>query len=114
MKRDQIERVIDKKVDDLYEQNYSNDDIIKELCKSKNNMTKVLEKSGSSFDDFENMDFDAITPLKTRYLVQYIKHCNHNINNVNWIDKNRYKFLLDDNKIFKLLKLKNKLKNSII
>jgi hypothetical protein len=74
------------------------------------NFTRVLTKDSVDIDKMLELNFDDISPIRTRYGVTYIKHCKKRIKDLDWIRDNKFKFKgLSNTQIFKLIKLKEKL-----
>lgn len=86
---------------------------------------RLLEKSGKYIASLQQNDplinieellkkesFGDINPIRTRYLICYIKHSNKRVKDLGWIRDNKWKFSkfnLNDRELFKLIKLKDKL-----
>lgn len=88
--------------------------------------SRLLEKSGKYITSLKQNDplidieellkkesFSDINPIRTRYLICYIKHSNKRVKDLGWIRDNKWKFtkfnLTNDREFFKLIKLKDKL-----
>lgn len=119
MQKEQIENMIDKKIEKYLSEKASCKETILgmsvELYKMSTNMSKTLSKTvtgdGSilTVEHFDGIDFFDINPVRVRYLVHYIKHCKRRRNDLTWLLNKGRTLRKNNSEMFKLLKFKEKI-----
>lgn len=110
MEKSGIYNMIDRRIIESFSMGLSIDIVKLELGTKINNFTKVFEKDSISVDSLINLPFNELGPARTRYGITYIKHCKKRLNDLTWIEKNKFKFkLFSNSQIFGLVQLKDKL-----
>lgn len=109
MKKEQIENMIDKKIEKSISEGKSSADIAAELQTMAGNIAKTLARQGFAMSDFEGKRFDEIEPIRTRYVVHYVRHCVKRIKDQIWIIKKGSALGKSKQEMFKLLKFKEKM-----
>ena len=113
MRKESISFLIDKSISEAYINGFSHLSIIALLFTKMTNLKNVLhkEKPEIILEDLALVeDWTSITPIRARYTVFYVEHCNKRVDDVRWIEKNKYKFTkFSNSQIFNLVKLKEKL-----
>lgn len=109
MKKEQIEVMIDKKIEkSLSEKSYIST-ITEELDRMSSSMIKTLAKIDVNLEDYIDVDFDLIEPIRVRYVVHYVKHCRKRKLDLKWLLKKRVELKKTGPEMFKLMKFKEKM-----
>ena len=109
MKKEQIENMIDKKIEKSLSEKETVANIMEELNRMSNNIAKTLAKIEVSVDDFDGMEFDVIEPVRVRYVVHYVRHCRKRRADLVWLLRKSLQLRKSNPEMFKLLKLKEKM-----
>lgn len=109
MKKEQIENMIDKKIEKSLSEKETLTNIMEELNRMSNNIAKTLSKIEVSVDDFDGMEFDVIEPVRVRYVVHYVRHCRKRRADLVWLMRKGIKLGKTNPEMFKLLKFKEKM-----
>ena len=109
MKKEQIENMIDKKIEKSLYEKETLSTIVEELGRMSNNIAKTLSKIEVSVDDFDGLDFDVIEPVRVRYVVHYVRHCIKRKVDLVWLLKKSIELKKTNPEMFKLLKFKGKM-----
>ena len=109
MKKEQIENMIDKKIEKSLSEKENISTIIEELNRMSSNIAKTLAKIEVCVDDFDGVEFDAIEPVRVRYVVHYVRHCRKRKPDLMWLLKKRVELKKTGPEMFKLLKFKEKM-----
>jgi len=89
--------------------------ICKELNTRCNNMIKSIEKKDEDLSIFSNIFLGFLSPdsekvdKRIKYMYNYITYAKKQIDNLKWIEKNKSKFNLTNEKLYKLSLFKEKL-----
>ena len=109
MKKEQIEVMIDKKIEkSLSEKSYIST-ITEELDRMSSSMIKTLVKIDIKLEHYIDIDFDLIEPIRVRYVVHYVKHCRKRKHDLIWLQKKRVELKKTGPEMFKLMKFKEKM-----
>lgn len=109
MKKEQIETMIDKKIEKSLSENSYISTITEELNRMSASMIKTLVKIDIRLEDYINIDFDLIEPIRVRYVVHYVKHCRKRKHDLIWLQKKRVALKKTGPEMFKLMKFKEKM-----
>ena len=109
MKKEQIENMIDKKIEKSLSEKETIFAIKQELSRMSENISKTLAKIEVSVDDFDGMEFDVIEPIRVRYVVHYVRHCRKRKEDLVWMLKKSIELRKNEPEMFKLLKFKEKM-----
>ena len=109
MKKEQIENMIDKKIEKSLSEKETVANIMEELNRMSNNIAKTLAKIEVSVDDFDGMEFDVIEPVRVRYVVHYVRHCRKRRADLVWLLRKSLQLRKTNPEMFKLLKFKEKM-----
>ena len=109
MKKEQIENMIDKKIEKSLSEKETLSTIVEELNRMSNNIAKTLAKIEVSVDDFDGVDFDVIEPVRVRYVVHYVRHCRKRKTDLVWLLRKSVQLKKTNPEMFKLLKFKEKM-----
>lgn len=109
MKKEQIENMIDKKIEKSISEDKSPAQLMDELHVMATNIGKTLVKQGYSMGQFEGVEFEAIEPIRIRYVVHYVRHCSKRMKDVVWMTKKRIKLGKSKQEMFSLLKFKERM-----
>lgn len=109
MKKEQIENMIDKKIEKSLSEKETVTNIMEELNRMSNNIAKTLAKNEVSVDDFDGVEFDIIEPVRVRYVVHYVRHCKKRRADLVWLLRKSIQLKKTNPEMFKLLKFKEKM-----
>ena len=109
MKKEQIENMIDKKIEKSLSEKETVTNIMEELNRMSNNIAKTLAKNEVSVDDFDGVEFDIIEPVRVRYVVHYVRHCRKRRADLVWLLRKSLQLRKTNPEMFKLLKFKEKM-----
>lgn len=110
MKKESIHESIDKQIIESLTQGHAIPIVQSNLNIKIKNFTTTLSKDSIDLEKMFELDYDDISPIRTRYGVAYIKHCKKRIEDLEWLSKNKFKFRhLSSSQVFNLIKLKEKL-----
>ena len=109
MKKEQIENMIDKKIEKSLSEKENISTIMEELGRMSNNIAKTLAKIEVRVDDFDGVDFDVIEPVRVRYVVHYVRHCRKRKTDLVWLLRMSVQLKKKNPEMFKLLKFKEKM-----
>lgn len=116
MKRETIRDLIDKKIVQLLDDSKSISYIQTELKGKTERFTEILRNNipeGINPSILLSMDYDSIPSSydrKVGYCVFYIRHCNHRIDDLGWMIKNRSNlYRYNDKKLFSLIKFRERI-----
>lgn len=122
MKKDAVERIIDKMISKSFIEGQSPVDIIKDLEKRSKNIFRIIDKEKidmSSLFGFLMGDIDIENesiPKRVKYAYFYVNHCNKRIKDIKWVIKKRTDLFImsrkyTDRNVFDLISLKERLSN---
>lgn len=109
MKKEQIENMIDKKIEKSLSEKETISTITEELNRMSTNIAKTLAKNEVSVEDYMGMDFDSIEPIRVRYVVHYVRHCRKRKSDLVWLLAKSIELRKTNPEMFKLLKFKEKM-----
>ena len=109
MKKEQIENMIDKKIEKSLSEKETVSNIMEELNRMSNNIAKTLAKIEVGVDDFDGLEFDVIEPVRVRYVVHYVRHCRKRRLDLVWLLRKSIQLKKTNPEMFKLLKFKEKM-----
>lgn len=110
MDKNRIHDMVDRKISESFRQGATIDSIQSELRIRIKNFTTTITKDGVTVDELKDKDFSEIQPIRHRYGITYIKHCQKRIVDLNWIIYNKPKFRgYPNSKIFKMIQFKEKI-----
>lgn len=114
MTKERINDMVDKRIIDAFNEGLSIGAVKSDLKVRINNFTMTIVKDGIKVSDLYNKEFLEVEPLRHRYGITYIKHCEKRINDLNWINERRGSFKDQSNsKMFNLIKFKDKISSNI-
>lgn len=115
MKSIDIRNLIDGLILKHLYQNKSKDDDLESLTKDLDyrykTIFKAAEKDYKTIDNLLSTNIDDIK-FNLKYVFYYVYHCKQRIEDLNWMIRNKEKFNYTYIKMFKLIKLKDKLKKN--
>ena len=109
MKKEQIENMIDKKIEKSLTEKESISTVMEELSRMSTNIEKSLAKIEVCVEDFNGVEFDAIEPVRVRYVVHYVRHCTKRKRDLVWLLRKSIQLKKTNPEMFKLLKFKEKM-----
>jgi hypothetical protein len=109
MKKEQIENMIDKKIEKSFTDGLSVSSVMEELSRMSNNLGKTLDKMNLDINRFDGHDFDNIEPIRARYVVHYVRHCERRKGDMVWLVRKKAVLNKTSEQMFKLLKFKEKM-----
>jgi len=109
MKKEQIENMIDKKIEKSISEGKTASQLMDELHVMATNIGKTLAKQGYSMEQFDGMEFDSIDPIRIRYVVHYVRHCGRRMKDIVWMTRKRIKLGKSKQEMFSLLKFKERM-----
>lgn len=110
MDKNRIHDMVDRKISESFRDGFSVGAIQSDLRVRIKNFTNTITKDGISVDELKDKEFSEIQPIRHRYGITYIKHCQKRIVDLNWIIYNKPKFRgYSNSKIFKMIQFKEKL-----
>jgi hypothetical protein len=112
MRKEQIENLIDKKIENYFSTGSTTFNVVDSLRESSKNIVKVLERDGFSFEDAQKMEWDKIDKVRVKYAVHYVKHSTKRISDMDWIRKKHGILSISNYVIWKHLKFREFLLNS--
>lgn len=113
MTKERINDMVDKRIMDAFNEGLSIGAVKSELKVRINNFTMTIVKDGIQVSDLYDKEFSEVQPLRHRYGITYIKHCEKRISDLNWINDKRGSFKDQSNsKMFSLVKFKDKILSS--
>lgn len=117
MKKEQIEIMIDKKIETKFSTGSVVNGVIYDLNIMMDNIGKVLKRDGFTIDDYKDVQWDDIDKVRVKYAVHYIKHCKKRITDMNWLSE-KYGTKIANKKVinywelWKLFKFREMITNS--
>jgi hypothetical protein len=109
MRKEQIENMIDKKIEKSLSEKETISTITTELNRMSDNIAKTLAKIEVCVEDYMGMDFDSIEPIRVRYVVHYVRHCRKRKSDLVWLLAKSIELRKTNPEMFKLLKFKEKM-----
>jgi hypothetical protein len=89
MKKEQIENMIDKKIENKFSTGSVVNGVIYDLNIMKDNIAKVLKRDGFTIEDYKDVKWEDIDKVRVKYAVHYIKHCKKRISDMTWISEKK-------------------------
>ena len=117
MKKEQIELMIDKKIETKFSTGSIVNLVIYDLNIMMDNIKKVLKRDGFTIEDYKDVKWEDIDKVRVKYAVHYIKHCTKRISDMTWISKKHgtkinNKIINNYFKLWKLFKFREMITNS--
>lgn len=109
MKKEQIENMIDKKIEKSLSENSIISKTIEELCVMSSNIIKALSNIEYKVEDYDGIEFDMIKPARARYVVHYVRHCEKRKSDLMWLIKKKELLDKTSEEMFRLVKFKDKM-----
>lgn len=109
MKKEQIENMIDKKIEKSLTDGSTISSVMEELARMSNNLGKTLDKMNLDINRFDGQEFDSIEPIRARYVVHYVRHCESRKGDMVWLVRKKAALGKTSLEMFKLLKFKEKM-----
>lgn len=109
MKKEQIENMIDKKIEKSLTDGSSVTSVMEELARMSENLGKTLDKMNVDINRFDGQEFDEIEPIRARYVVHYVRHCERRKGDMVWLVRKKAALKKTSKEMFKLLKFKEKM-----
>jgi len=109
MKKEQIENMIDKKIEKHLSSGSSMPCMMEELGDMSVNMQKSLSKMGIDAERYARVEFEDIEPIRARYIVHYVKHCLKRSADLAWLERKKEVLGKTNIEMFRLLKFKEKM-----
>jgi hypothetical protein len=114
MTKERINDMVDKRITDAFSDGLSIGAVQSELKVRIKNFTTTIIRDGIQLSDLYCKEFSEVQPLRHRYGITYIKHCEKRINDLSWINERRSSFKDQSNsKMFNLIKFKDKILSNI-
>lgn len=117
MKKEQIEQMIDKKIEEKFSTGSVVNRVIYDLNIMMDNIKKVLKRDGFTIEDYKDVQWEDIDKVRVKYAVHYIKHCQRRISDMPWISKKHgtkiaNKKIINYWELWKLFKFREMITNS--
>ena len=112
MKKEQIENMIDKKIENKFSTGSMPSQVASELITMSNNINKVLIKENITLDDYRGVEWESIEKVRVKYAIHYIKHCNKRIFDLDWVKSKRGVLSINYWEIWRLFMFREKMTNS--
>jgi hypothetical protein len=112
MKKEQIETMIDKKIETKFSTGSVPNQVIGELITMSNNINKTLVRDNIDLNDYRGVEWESIDKVRVKYAIHYIKHCNKRIFDMDWVKSKRGKLSINYWEIWRLFVFKEKMTNS--
>ena len=109
MRKEQIENMIDKKIEKSLSEKELIGTITEELNRMSANIAKTLVKNEVDVEDYIDMEFESIEPIRVRYVVHYVRHCRKRKEDLKWLLRKRIQLKKTGPEMFKLMKFKEKM-----
>ena len=109
MKKEQIEKMIDKKIETSLSNDLSIPTVLAELDNMSGNISKTLVRMNVNYKDYNGLDFESIQPIRVRYVVHYLRHCSKRKSDLVWLVRKKVELKKTSKEMFKLLKFKEKI-----
>lgn len=101
--------MIDKKIEKSLSEKEAISTITAELNKMSENIAKTLAKIEVDVEDYIDMEFESIEPIRVRYVVHYVRHCRKRKLDLVWLLAKSIELRKTNPEMFKLLKFKEKM-----
>lgn len=117
MKKEQIENMIDKKIEGKFSTGSVVNGVIYDLNIMMDNIKKVLKRDGFTIEDYKDVKWEDIDKVRVKYAVHYIKHCQKRIHDMPWLSKKHgtkiaNKKIINYWELWKLFKFREMITNS--
>lgn len=106
MKQEQIENMIDKKIENKFSCGSLPSQVVNELITMTNNISKVLARENVSLSDYVGVEWDSIDKARVKYAIHYIKHCNRRISDMTWVKSKKGVLSINYWEIWRLFKFR--------
>jgi len=112
MKKEQIENMIDKKIENKFSTGSVPSQVASELITMSNNINKVLIKENITLDDYRGVEWESIEKVRVKYAIHYIKHCNKRIFDLDWVKSKKGILSINYWEIWRLFMFREKMTKS--
>jgi hypothetical protein len=112
MKKEQIENMIDKKIENKFSTGSIPSQVASELITMSNNINKVLIRENITLDDYRGVEWESIEKVRVKYAIHYIKHCNKRIFDLDWVKSKRGVLSINYWEIWRLFMFREKMTKS--
>lgn len=112
MRKEQIETLIDRKIETAFSTGSTIINVVKELKERSKNIIKVLDKDGISIEDAQKLEWENIEKARVKYAVHYVNHANKRISDMKWISSKHGVLSINYYTIWKYFKFREFLLNS--
>ncbi len=109
MKKEQIENMIDKRIEKFLSESSIVSAAIEELSVMSANISKALINIEYKVEDYAGLEFDMIKPARARYVVHYVRHCKKRKADLMWLIRKKEELDKTSEEMFKILKFKDKM-----
>ena len=109
MKKEQIESMIDKRIEKFLSESSIVSTAIEELSVMSANISKALINIEYKVEDYVGLEFDMIKPARARYVVHYVRHCKKRKADLMWVIRKKEELNKTSEEMFKILKFKDKM-----
>jgi hypothetical protein len=112
MKKEQIENMIDKKIENKFSTGSIPSQVASELITMSNNINKVLIRENITLDDYRGVEWESIEKVRVKYAIHYIKHCNKRIFDLDWVKSKKGVLSINYWEIWRLFMFREKITSS--
>lgn len=112
MKKEQIENMIDKKIENKFSTGSVPSQVVNELITMTTNINKVLIKENITLEDYKDVEWESIDKVRVKYAIHYIKHCNKRIFDIDWVKSKKGILSINYWEIWRLFKFREKMTSS--
>jgi hypothetical protein len=112
MRKEQIENLIDKKIENKFSTGSIPSQVASELITMSNNINKVLIRENITLDDYRGVEWESIEKVRVKYAIHYIKHCNKRIFDLDWVKSKRGVLSINYWEIWRLFMFREKMTSS--
>ena len=112
MKKEQIETMIDKKIENKFSTGSIPSQVVSELITMTNNINKVLIRENITLDDYRGVEWESIEKVRVKYAIHYIKHCNKRIFDLDWVKSKKGILSINYWEIWRLFMFREKITKS--
>jgi hypothetical protein len=109
MNQDRVKSIIDSRVISLFQEGNSIQFTIKELTSRSEKFINVLEREDVNLWDALT-DVESLKTTRHKYAAFYVISAYKRVNDLKWMEINKYKFRhIENSKFFKLIQFKDKI-----
>ncbi len=85
MQKNQIENLVDSKIEDYYKKGMSYQEVVSQISEAMSRMLAVMEKDGISAIEFEAAEWESQASSRVRYYSHYVRHCRLRLADLEWM-----------------------------